>query len=59
GWVAAGGGNPATGVEGYLTLFLAVVGHCFPIFHGFKGGKGVATAAGGLVFLVPQVAFPL
>ena len=26
----------------------AVVGHCFPIWHGFKGGKGAATAVGAV-----------
>ncbi|WML24031.1 glycerol-3-phosphate 1-O-acyltransferase PlsY [Neobacillus sp. OS1-33] len=27
----------------------AVVGHCFPIFAGFKGGKAIATTAGALL----------
>jgi len=31
-----------------LTMLAALLGHVFPVFHGFKGGKGVATAFGAL-----------
>jgi glycerol-3-phosphate acyltransferase PlsY len=31
----------------------AVVGHCFPVWLGFRGGKGVATALGVFFALVP------
>ncbi|MEG5264445.1 glycerol-3-phosphate 1-O-acyltransferase PlsY [Pseudomonas sp. JDS28PS106] len=34
----------------------AVVGHMFPLYFRFKGGKGVATAAGMLVGLYPPAA---
>ena len=34
-----------TGSEGVAGL-AAVIGHCFPVWLGFKGGKGVATNAG-------------
>jgi glycerol-3-phosphate acyltransferase PlsY len=32
---------------------LAIVGHLFPLFARFRGGKGVATGAGILLFLTP------
>ncbi|MDT4967222.1 MAG: acyl phosphate:glycerol-3-phosphate acyltransferase [Acidobacteriota bacterium] len=33
--------------------FLAVIGHCFPIWLGFRGGKGVATGVGVFLALSP------
>lgn len=39
----------------------AVVGHCWPVFAGFRGGRGVASAFGGILGLTPLVAlaFPV
>ena len=37
----------------------AVVGHCWPVFLGFKGGKGVATGAGTSIALAPVVGLAL
>jgi glycerol-3-phosphate acyltransferase PlsY len=33
----------------------AVVGHCFPLYLRFKGGKGVATGCGAIVGVAPMV----
>ena len=41
--------------HGYAAAALAVVGHIWPIWHGFRGGKGAATAVGGLLVLWPWV----
>jgi glycerol-3-phosphate acyltransferase PlsY len=38
---------------GLIGVIAAVLGHSFSVFTKFKGGKGVATAAGGLVVLMP------
>ena len=36
--------------------FAAVVGHCWPVFFGFRGGKGAGTAIGALLLLAPLLA---
>ena len=42
-----------------LVMFLAFLGHLYPVFHGFKGGKGVATALGVLTALQPWIGVAL
>ena len=55
GMVASGTTNPQ--IEwAFLAGLAAVIGHCYPVFHRFRGGKGVATGLGVLFFTVPVVA---
>ena len=44
---------PDARMLGLIGVVAAVLGHSFSIFTKFKGGKGVATAAGGVVVLMP------
>ena len=48
-WLAARFGVDETGIA--LVVIAVFLGHLFPVFHRFEGGKGVATAAGILLAL--------
>jgi acyl phosphate:glycerol-3-phosphate acyltransferase len=47
-WIGGLAGD-ALAASVFLAPIAVVVGHMFPIFHGFKGGKGVAPAGGALL----------
>lgn len=36
-----------------ITVIAVVFGHVFPVFLGFKGGKGVATSIGAMIVIAP------
>ena len=63
-WIAALdlGSSPAVLEQAVLVMvcgFAAVLGHCYPIWHGFRGGKGAATAVGAIIVIEPWLIIPL
>jgi glycerol-3-phosphate acyltransferase PlsY len=47
---------PFLNVSGWgpsVAALAALIGHCYPFFIGFKGGRGVSTAAGALLVISP------
>lgn len=44
---------PAWGLGELAMIFAVVLGHMFTCFLGFKGGKGIATAVGGVAAIAP------
>ena len=41
---------PSLRVAGMLGCIGSMVGHCFPVFHHFRGGKGLATFGGLVIY---------
>ena len=70
-----GKGMLAAGVIAPLTLFgvdvltpaatalacgmAAALGHCFPVWHGFRGGKGAGTLFGAIAIVFPWIALAM
>lgn len=71
GWVAAAvlpglalpGVTPAPGIQAMwlpaVCAFAAILGHVFPVWHGFRGGKGVATLVGAFAGIQLALLLPL
>ena len=44
----------------FLALIFSLIGHCYPIWFNFRGGKGAATALGAFLFIDPYfTVFPI
>jgi acyl phosphate:glycerol-3-phosphate acyltransferase len=69
GWVAtrviaqltfmAGGSDPLLAWAPPLCGIAVIVGHVYPVWYGFRGGKGVATLVGVVLGLGPWLLIPL
>jgi glycerol-3-phosphate acyltransferase PlsY len=56
------GGALSLGWYGWVAVacgIAAIIGHVYPIWHGFRGGKGVATVIGAVLGLDPWMLVPM
>lgn len=53
-WSSVGGGQ----IGWLLMAITCILGHVFPVFIGFKGGKGVATSLGAMLGVYPYFTLP-
>ncbi|MEO5935880.1 MAG: glycerol-3-phosphate acyltransferase, partial [Terriglobales bacterium] len=53
-YLALRGGHVIFPHELPVASLFAILGHCFPVWLGFKGGKGVATAVGAFAVIAPK-----
>ena len=52
-WAAIVSNTASVETLAFACAFAAVLGHIGPIWHRFRGGRGVATAIGAAIFLAP------
>jgi glycerol-3-phosphate acyltransferase PlsY len=45
---------PPLSIHAAIAAFVAVLGHMFPVWLGYRGGKGVATGLGSFVVIAPE-----
>jgi glycerol-3-phosphate acyltransferase PlsY len=57
-WLASRAGF-APGPMAFAAILAAMAGHIWPVFHGFRGGKGAATLVGGLAVAWPLALVPV
>ena len=55
-WLAVKLGLPVPAELPVVAALAAIIGHNFPVYLGFRGGKGVATSLGALLALSPSPA---
>lgn len=46
-------------VAGFYAGIMAVLGHVYPVWHGFRGGKAVATSLGVILVAQPEIGVSL